>query len=153
MALFGKIKKNFQSHHSSVPINMLWRIRNTLADSDTTTNLNKDDPKQFDLHDVMEDILHNGMRDPFVVSIGTSDNSIRLEEGNRRVKIFRENGIVCVPTIVQFKEKCIQQEGNGYHSYNFTEYMNNNKLMMLISPESYDKNKNYDFCDVFILIP
>lgn len=64
---------------------------------------------------LVQDILKRGMRDPFIIGIGSSTSYIRLETGNQRVRALASAGVERIPVVGLYSDTQITNTGNGVH--------------------------------------
>lgn len=67
------------------------------------------------LQALVEDILARGMRDPFILGIGSKTSMMRLETGNQRIRALALEGIKCIPVVGLYSDSQITNLGNGEH--------------------------------------
>jgi len=133
-------KKNWLNHPLSVygtveevPVSFLDIIKNPFSKDFT----NESNESNVILHQnkVFDDIELNGMDEPFIVRIGYSDKTIRLESGNHRIKVAIERGYTHMPISCFVDIKSILYEGNGIHSFDASKIIDFDLLVK--SPYSY----------------
>lgn len=65
---------------------------------------------------IWNDILINGMKDAFVVTVGDETNKARLDAGNHRLQLFLKNeAISIIPVNIVHVEDHKLSPGNGLH--------------------------------------
>ena len=72
--------------------------------------------------DVFDNILDEGMRDPFYILISYNrdkESIIRLESGNHRVKEALDRGITHLPVLSFVQSYELYSPGNGLHKFPF----------------------------------
>lgn len=69
------------------------------------------------MEQLWSDLLINGMRDPFILGVGRVCRTCRLEAGNHRIGLFKNKGILLVPTVVLVGDSSITHIGNGTHTF------------------------------------
>lgn len=114
-----------------VPTQWLFELSNPNVTPDDKTDLGTWDykPEMVSMEQLFQNIVKNGMRDPFIVGIGRVTRRTRLEAGNHRIRIFLAHGISLVPAIAYVGDSAITWEGNGTHE---------GKLFNLRLPSSVD---------------
>lgn len=75
----------------------------------------KNPENQADLNALVADILARGMRDPFIVGIGSKHSRIRLETGNQRVRALAAHQVSRIPVVGLYSDEHITNAGNGIH--------------------------------------
>lgn len=84
---------------------------------------------------VFDNIEKNGMRDPLLIVISKKNNTIRLESGNHRINEAISRGYSHLPCATLVIDESILHEANGKHSYEASQYIDLEKL--LLSPYPY----------------
>lgn len=64
-----------------------------------------------------DDMVRQGMRDPFILSAGRTNGDCRLEAGNHRVALFARAKINFIPATVLVADDCVIFPANGPHRY------------------------------------
>lgn len=100
---------------SWVPTEWLLEIANPEYLSTTTKHRDGDDGDRVTLDELYEILLHEGMRDPFVIAFGRKTGRFRLDEGNQRVRLFAQYAITQVPVICIVGDTHIVHPRNGTH--------------------------------------
>ena len=75
--------------------------------------------------ELWQNILKEGLKEPFFITFSEKLQTIRLESGNHRVRIFKEMGIKKVLCVGILYDNGILFEGNGKHTY---PYLGNAKI-------------------------
>lgn len=75
-------------------------------------------PTPTDMAELWRNLCTNGLRDPLVLGVG-KDNTLRLDAGNHRVKLFAKYGIKALPVIAKVGATAILDPGNGLHCFKF----------------------------------
>ena len=72
---------------------------------------------EVSLEQLWDNMLQNGMRDPFILTAGRHSRASRLEAGNHRIKIFARHSEPYVPATVLVGDDCVVFASNGSHRH------------------------------------
>ena len=89
-------------HVEMIPID--WMV--ALANPDANPMGELADGSTADYESLWQDMLKNGMQKPFMLAAGRHTGDCRLTAGNRRVQIFKEKGVLFVPTAAIVADDC-----------------------------------------------
>ena len=115
-----------------VPTEFVYMLRDTGVGNNTgDANGNK-----WNMDELEDDIRANGFEEPLLITVGVSDEKVRLEQGNHRIQIANKIGLKTVPVVCQIKEHCELVNGHK-HSYDFK-----GKLHNIIKVDVFEKPSN-----------
>lgn len=80
------------------------------------------------LDEVWEDIEQNGMKEPFMIRINPTRQTIRLESGNHRLKKAIARGHKFMPCATFITQKIIFHPENGLHEHCARDFINWNGI-------------------------
>ena len=64
------------------------------------------DGTPVDLDGLWENILEEGLHNPFIMRVGLQNKKMRLEAGNHRIQVFHKYGVKMIPVTVQLRDEC-----------------------------------------------
>ena len=85
-----------------VPTDWVWKFWGT----DVTPMTDLMDGTPADLETLWQNILDEGLYDPFIMRVGLQNKKMRLEAGNHRIQMFHKHGIGMIPVTVQVRNEC-----------------------------------------------
>jgi hypothetical protein len=85
-----------------VPTDLVWRYYG----KDVSPNTGIKNGKPESMETLWENLLSEGLRDPFILRVGIKNRKMRLEAGNHRIQLFKKYGIPQVPLTIQLREEC-----------------------------------------------
>ena len=100
-----------------VPTEFLINFSNPLP-KNQTDNLNNE---IVDVADLWKELVNIGMRHPLNLRICLEKNTVRLETGNQRIRLFKKYKIPYIPTIIEIAKTPIGNPGNGLQLYPLLE--------------------------------
>ena len=95
-------------------LDQIWPWRNPEA-----TNYTEINGKRVNLEELKDHLIEYGCLDPLILRIYRQPPhlSIRLEEGNHRIQVFKKENLKFVPVRVELAPSPIKHLGNGVHLY------------------------------------
>jgi hypothetical protein len=94
-----------------------WVLMLSNPKSGNQTDLTPGGSKLVGLSELWQNMIQEGMRDPFILTAGRHSRDSRLEAGNHRIKLFYDNNVPFVPATVLVGDQAKQHKGNGDHSF------------------------------------
>lgn len=85
-----------------VPTDWVWKYWGT----DVTPMTELADKTPADMEALWENILDEGLHDPFIMRVGVRNKRMRLEAGNHRIQMFHKHGVKMIPVTVQVRDEC-----------------------------------------------
>jgi hypothetical protein len=81
-----------------------WVLQYFGQDVSPTTALM--DGSRVNMTVLWDNLLKEGLHNPFIMRVGLKNKKFRLESGNHRIQLFHQHGVRTVPLTVQVRDEC-----------------------------------------------
>jgi len=125
-SIYCKKRDNYLDKIELVSVDFLFSISRGF--SYEKTNLDKDSADLVDMETIKNDILENGLIDPFFISFSRVTLEYRLESGNNRIFLLKELGFKRVDSVVLISDKTQRYASNGEHIFSDQNMINESFL-------------------------